>query len=270
MVSDATTTIPLWPRDSFTTGGAAARFALVALSDTRMPEPLPISRSKHGMPSSMGAAAVALVVHERATDETWFTDNIVTPFSPLVEADINADNAALVATMQFAYIISCDCDDPDDLTHLQATWALAKCICEQGATVVIDVSAARAHLGKEIAALLPSRDFDIMHEVALFFDDRPQGSMIAWTAGMQKFGRPNLLIAHIDRDYAAVVATTLRDAAFALADGERLEIGDTLEIENRTFVAAPIGDQHGTPIDGAALALQQLSDDDAPPQATEK
>ena len=61
--------------------------------------------------------------------------------------------------------------DPDDLGHVQAAWALAKCVCEEGATLVIDVYAARAHLGVEVAALPPDRRFNIMHEVTLFFDE---------------------------------------------------------------------------------------------------
>ena len=257
--------VTIWPRQNFVTGGGPGAYALVALSSEKLADPLPVSRSRHGMPTSEGAGAVALVVRDRATDPTWFDDNIVAPFVPLIENDLDAATATAAARAQFAYIVTSDVHDPEDLSHVQAGWALAKCICEQGAAVVIDVTAARAHNGTEVAGLAPDRSFDVMHEVTLFFDEREDEdageSMIAWTAGMQKFGRPNLLITDIARDYAAVVATVLRDAATTLAEGERLEIGDTLTIGDRTFVATPLPEGHDSPIDGAAVALAEVLGD---------
>lgn len=268
--------VTIWPRQNYVTGGGPGAYALVALSSEKLADPLPISRSRHGMPASEGAGAVALVVRDRATDANWFDENVIMPFAPLIENDLDAAAAAAAASAQYAYIVTSDIHDPDDLSHVQAGWALAKCICEQGAAVVIDVTAARAHAGSEIAALAPDRPFEVMHEVTLFFDERDDAdagaSMIAWTAGMQKFGRPNLLIADIERDYAAVAATVLRDAATALADGDRLELGDTLTIGDRTFLASPLPANHNTPIDGIAIALLEIvsdteqasnSDDDA-------
>ena len=92
-------------------------------------------------------------------------------------------------------MIEAQLDDPDDLGHLQAAWALAKCVCEEGAAVVIDVYAARAHLGSEVAALAPDRAFDVMHEVTLFFEELGDGTLAAWSLGLRKFGRPDLVAA---------------------------------------------------------------------------
>lgn len=257
--------VTIWPRQNYVTGGGPGAYALVALSSEKLADPLPISRSRHGMPTSEGAGAVALVVRDRASDATWFDDNVIMPFAPLIENDLDAAAAAAASVAQYAYIVTSDIHDPDDLSHVQAGWALAKCICEQGAAVVIDVTAARAHAGSDIAALAPDRSFEVMHEVTLFFDERDDAdagaSMIAWTAGMQKFGRPNLLIADIERDYAAVAATVLRDAATALADGDRLELGDTLTIGERTFLATTLPVNHNTPIDGNAIALLEIVSD---------
>ena len=41
----------VWQREQFTTGGAKGVIALIALSPTKLPDPLPISRAQHGMPS---------------------------------------------------------------------------------------------------------------------------------------------------------------------------------------------------------------------------
>ena len=71
-----------WRRDRYTTGGGAARIALIALSRAKLPDPLPVSRRRHGMPEDgdgpgsrisrmmpivkeHGAAVVALTIDEQ-------------------------------------------------------------------------------------------------------------------------------------------------------------------------------------------------------------
>jgi len=134
-------------------------------------------------------------------------------------------------------VIEAHVDDPDDLGHVQAAWALAKCVCEEGATVVIDVYAARAHLGADIAALSPDRAFEIMHEVTLFFDEADDGTLAAWSLGLRKFGRPDIVLLGVAPDDATDAALVLRDVASTLAAGERIEPGDTIESPTRTLSA---------------------------------
>src|SRR6187549_2451515 len=130
-----------WPRPNYTTGGQQAKIALIALSSVKLPDPLPISRTKHGMP---------------------LAGDVIAPFTALITGDLGDQALTRAREAQHAYVIECELDDPDDLGHVQAAWALAKCICEEGAFLVIDVYAARAHFGDEVGALDPTRAFDIM------------------------------------------------------------------------------------------------------------
>jgi len=219
----------VWPRTGYTLGGGEAQVALIALSTAKLPDPLPVSRKRHGMPTSEGASAVAIVVKDRAEDPAWFADNVVAPFLELITADLGEDATARALAAQHAYIIEVGVADPDDLGHVQAAWALAKCVCEEGAAIVIDVYAARAHFGGDIAGLAPDRKFDIMHEVTFFFEETGPQRMAAWSLGLRKFGRPDLVLLDIPAPLATDAAVLLRDVSAALADGERIEPGDMLE-----------------------------------------
>ncbi len=252
----------LWRRPHFTTGGGPGAIALIALSPTKLPDPLPISRSKHGMPDCDSAIEVVLVARDRSDDPAWFTEQVVMPFADLITTDLGPAVAAAALATEHAYVIEGAIDDPEDLGHVQAAWALAKCACELGATLVIDVYAARAHLGVEVAALSPERAFDLMQEVTLFFDECADDSVAAWTLGLKKFGRPELVVLGLDPANATEAALLLRDVADTLALGERIEPGDRVGVpDGRTLTAARF-DPASEPvvaIEGDAIVLEQRS-----------
>jgi hypothetical protein len=249
----------VWPREHFVVGGAPGEIALIALSSQKMPDPLPVSRTRHGMPDEgLGSESCALVVRDRAEDPTWFTEQVVAPFADLIASDLGPEHAAAALAAEHAYIIEAQLDDPDDLGHIQAAWALAKCLCEEGATVVIDVYAARAHLAADVAGLAPERSFDIMHEVTLFFDETGDGTIAAWSLGLRKFGRPDIVLLGLAPEGATDAALLLRDVAATLASGERIEPGDTIEGPQRTFTAERF-DPASAPVvavEGDALLLR--------------
>jgi hypothetical protein len=242
-----------WQRAHYTTGGGPGEIALVALSASKLPDPLPVSRKSHGMPDDGdGPGSLALVARDRAEDPQWFVEQVVAPFADLIAADLGPDAAAIALAAEHAYVIEAELADPDDLGHVQAAWALAKCVCEEGATVVVDVYAARAHHGSDVAALAPDRAFDVMHEVTLFFDETADGSLAAWSLGLRKFGRPDIVVLGISPDNATDAALILRDVAETLAAGERIEPGDEV----------------GTP-DGKRLRAERFVPEDAPVVAVE-
>jgi hypothetical protein len=219
----------LWTREHYTLGGGHASVALIALSTAKLPDPLPVSRKHHGMPDEGdGPTAIAIIARDRVDDPKWFTEEVVAPFADLIAADLGPQHAAAALACNHAYVIEAELDDPDDNGHVQAAWALAKCVCEEGATIVIDVYAARAHLGSEVAELAPDRGFDVMHEVTLFFDEIGDGTLAAWSLGLRKFGRPDLVLLGLSADSATEAALLLRDVAGMLAAGERIEAGDTI------------------------------------------
>lgn len=247
-----------WPRPGYTLGGGTAEVALIALSSVKLPDPLPVSRKRHGMPDDgEGAQAVALVARDRADDPAWFADQVVGPFAELIANDLGPSAAASALAAEHAYVIEVQLDDPDDLGHLQAAWALAKCVCEEGAAIVIDVYAARAHLGAEVAELEPERSFDVMQEVTLFFDEQPDGTVAAWSLGLRKFGRPDLVLLGISPDDATAAALVLRDLAQTLAEGTRMEPGDLVEAggKPRKVVGFDAELAPGVAVDGPAILL---------------
>lgn len=249
-----------WPREGYVAGGGSGEIALIALSSTRLPDPLPVSRGRHGMPDEGdGAASVALVARDRADDPAWFAEQVLGPFADLIASDLGPAAAAAALAAEHAYVIEAQLDDPDDLGHVQAAWALAKCVSEEGAAVVIDVYAARAHLGSEVAALSPERGFDVMHEVTLFFEELDDGTLGAWTLGLRKFGRPDLVLLGVAPDAAPEGAVMLRDLAATLAGGERIEPGDTVGTPGgRTLTAVRFTPELApkVAVDGEALLLQ--------------
>lgn len=249
-----------WPREHYVAGGGPGEVALIALSSARLPDPLPVSRGRHGMPDEGdGPLSVAMVARDRADDPAWFAAEVVGRFADLIAADLGPEAAAASLAAEHAYVIEAQLDDPDDLGHVQAAWALAKCVCEEGAAVVIDVYAARAHLGSEVAALRPDRRFDVMHEVTLFFEEVGDGTLAAWSLGLRKFGRPDLVVLDVAPDAATDAALLLRDLAQTLADGERIEPGDSVgTTAGKTLVAEQFAPERApaVAVDGAALLLR--------------
>jgi hypothetical protein len=135
---------------------------------------------------------------------------------------------------------------------------VCECAAEAGAAaLVIDVLAARAHLGAEVAAWAPDRAFDVMREVTMFFDEQPDGSLAAWTLGLRKVGRPDLVLLGIAPGGEGDAALLLRDVAMTLAAGERLEPGDRLDGPSGDVAAEAFDPARapGVPVDGPALLL---------------
>jgi len=255
--------VALWSREHYVAGGGPGEVALIALSAAKLPDPLPVSRLRHGMPDEGdGAGSLALVARDRVDDPDWFASHVLAPFTELITSDLGPASAAMALAAEHAYVIEAQLDDPYDLGHLQAAWALAKCVCEEGASVVIDVYAARAHLGAEVAALSPSRAFDVMHEVTLFFDEQGDGTLAGWSLGLKKFGRPDLVVLDIVPEGATDAALLLRDIAASLADGERIEPGDRVTRTDGSVLEAAAFDPSSSAIvavDGSALVLRALS-----------
>ncbi len=248
-----------WTREHYVPGGGRAEIALIALSSIKLPDPLPVSRTAHGMPDGgLGADTVALVARDRAEDPVWFDDRVLGPFSELIANDLGDGASTTARAAEHAYVIEAQVDDPDDLGHVQAAWALAKCVCEAGAAIVIDVYAARAHLGIDVAALSADRNFDVMHEVTLFFEELSSDSLAAWSLGLRKFGRPDVVVTGVTPATATETAVMLRDVAATLAAGDRLEPGDTVVAPDGRQLIASRFEPSSLPavaVDGPAIVL---------------
>jgi hypothetical protein len=206
------------------------------------------------MPAGEGMEAIGVTVKGRDEDGAAFVADVLEPFLPLLASDLGEAAAARAASCEIAYVITAEINDPDDLGHVQAAWAIAKCVCEQpGAEVVIDVHAIRAHPAEDIAALSPTRAFDIMHEISLLFDTVADGTVAAWTTGMRKFGRPDVVLLGLPSETSTESAVRLRDLAAMLADGERIEIGDLVATGDGDLEARALPEEHSGLVDGDAV-----------------
>ena len=215
------------------------------LTDIALPDPLPISRARHGLPDGDGAKAVALSTRNRVEHSAWFTGFAASSYAASIAEDLGPEVAAACVAATFAYLIEGDLEEALDLSHIQAAWALAKCVAEEAgasAIAVIDIFAGRAWAAAEVAALEPDRPFDILHEISIILgvDETPvepgaaphgDDDHLACTRGMVKFGRDDLIIARIRREEAAGAAHLLRELALAGAEGDLLEHGDVIELD---------------------------------------
>jgi hypothetical protein len=98
-----------------------------------------------------------------------------------------------------------------------------------------------------------------MHEVTLFFDEVGDGTLAAWSLGLRKFGRPDLVLLGVSPDAATETALLLREIANTLAAGERIEPGDTITTANGRELVAERFDAASSPIvavEGDALLLR--------------
>lgn len=223
--------VAAWPRERMTTGGGLAKVALIVLTDADLPQPLPVSRSRHGIPDAETASVVHLVARDRVSRPDWFGDLLGSSLGDLLEQDLGPDAAARARQARFGYVIEGDVDDPLDLGHLQAAWALAKCVCEAapGATV-LDVYGAQAHEGQAVADLDVARPFALLREVAIMVDDDSGNTGTIVTRGLIKFGRPDLVMQGVPLTEIAGAAELVRELAEAMADGELIEPDDVIEI----------------------------------------
>lgn len=211
---------------------------LIALSAQALPDPLPVSRRAHGVPDdSEGVAAVSVCPRHLAEHAEWFDGFRGSGLIAVVAEDLGADALTTAMSADHAYLIEAELDDAIDLGHLQMAWALAKCACEHGATVVVDVFAGRAWSAADLAALDPARAFDVGREIALLAEDLAPDVAAIFTRGMVKVGRTDLIATPILPAEAPAMAHLLRDLAAALAAGEVLDPGDGIELGDGTRFA---------------------------------
>ena len=227
--------VPLWGRSDYTLGGPPARVALLALTSVALPDPLPVSRRRHGIPASPTAGAPQLSVRTRVAQPAWFEGFASSGLLDVVREDLGDLAAASAGTSEVAYEITADVDEPEDLGYLQAAWAIAVCIAEQvgvagGELVVIDPLAGRAWTGAAVASWSPQRRLDVTREVAVVVEDgggTASSIASAFTRGACKLGRADLVLSDL-ADGAAIsdAANLLRMLLDAMARGDLIDAGD--------------------------------------------
>jgi hypothetical protein len=191
---------------------------LVAFSEEPRREDLPVSTTRHGLPSVEAWRMVEVRSRPPSIDEIdgWRTG----AFGIVAAEDLLSTNRLNAA--QYCFTIAADVPDQPDLAYLQACWAAARWLIDSGCTTILDVHAARWHDGPAITALAGDRPFDFDREVKVIVETGDDDTLVH-TRGMVKFARPDVL-----------VPKRMTQPAFAAwvvhAVGERLAHGDVVPL----------------------------------------
>jgi hypothetical protein len=220
-------TIETWPRPRFVPGGGFVRFDVFCFSSGTLAD-LPLAAATYGLPSP--AAMEGLEVREIPRDQqpAWFDGFRSGALREVAKHQLGAALKDLdEATAVHAVFVRKN--DPKDLSHLQATWAVAKWLVARGATVVLDGQARRFWRGDDIKNWPVARPFTLSNEVSVVAGDEPlpDGTFVVHTRGMLKFGRPDLVAVGVPKAQRDKAEALLRALALAMASGAVFKAGQT-------------------------------------------
>jgi hypothetical protein len=215
-------------------GGPPAQVFLACFSELPAPKQMTLEADRLGIPppGAPRGMAVSSLTAEEAPD--FFAGFLREgPLRGLALRDLGTEVFARLRMTRHCHRIQARVPDPPTLGYLQAAWGMARWFVERGACAVLDGHALRWTAGDAILRLAPDRPFDLTREIMTVFETEPTPGHghVAHTRGMVKFGRPDLVIARIERrDEADTAHRRLMSVAHALALGARMRAGETVSI----------------------------------------
>lgn len=185
----------------------------------------PPSRSKHGLPAGYNLENIEVQAHLRSDNEAWFDG--------FFDADMRAMSRVPLPQpehMAVVYSIRHIAEFPRDLAYLQACWAIAKWLCDLGASLVHNANAIEWKSGLEVLALDPFREFDLGFEINCIFESQPTEGFghLTHTRGMLNFGHPDLLLFGGQPEYSRQLGMILNLLAEEAALGRAFKAGERL------------------------------------------
>ena len=208
--------VPLWPR-SAPPDEHVAEIVLVCFSQGPLRD-MPFRVDLYGLPSKESFSLADIRAHRREDDAAWF-DNWRTGAAGIVAKDHLGERIADLEAADTCQTISVSVIPGGDFGYLQAAWAIARYLVDRGATVVLDVHAARYLEGSKIRSVPVS--FDVQRELLTVIESDPRtpgGDHIIHTRGMRKLGRPDLG-ALVGPEDVRVAASLIRQLTNAIGDG---------------------------------------------------
>ena len=215
-----------WQRPDWTSRNRPGLVEWIIFAEGDAPEPLPLSRSRHGMPSEGGA--LALQVTRLTRDSNWMSAQAEADLAGLAVREGVDDAVAAIARAQIRYQITADITDTDDLGYFQGCWAIARCLWDYGASVLIDLAADRAWASSDVTSLRTDAAFDVLREISLVIEDTVP--CVVFTRGLGKFAHADLAIADVDERAVADIAVVVRDIANMVARGVVIDPRDELDL----------------------------------------
>jgi hypothetical protein len=229
------TSIEPWRRTSFQSGGAQNVFQLFVFSPGALKADVEFSISRFGLPSKDAMAFVEVRELPREVDSAWFDGFRSGSLRGLATDALHGDIALLDAATQLTAVMVARAD-ADDLTHLQAGWAVTQWLIARGATVVLDAQTNRFWRGDDVAAWPAGRPFTLTSDVNIVVEAEPTSPTAnIHTRGLQKFGRPDLVVRDVPGDRWDAVAGLVRVVSAMLVDGMIIKPGDSKTIDGQTI-----------------------------------
>lgn len=232
-----------WHRPTFAPGGGPGALFVASFLPTAGFVIPPITRA-HGLPGSVsdpdrpdGLPAWANMVHvRRDRAEDWFDGLLTGGMRACAEMQMTDAGLEALDACHSCVVFSGEVADPPDLVHLQVAWAVRRALAEAGAVVHLDVPAALWDDGRRLEAQPVASGFDVRNEVLVFVERDTSvelgGLHAAYTRGMRKFGRPDVMLALPSVAPAALDRAT--DDLFELADrmaaGAQIAAGDVVKL----------------------------------------
>ncbi len=232
--------IPPWQRSAFQPGGAANVFQLFCFSSGALkPDTeVPMSAGRYGLPSPEAMRFVEVRELTREMDSAWF-DGFRSGSLRNIAAQALGDVSPLDAATQLTAVLI-NRPDGAELTHLQAGWAVAQWLVARGVSVVLDAQTNRFWKGEDVADWPATRPFTLSTDVNVVVEAEPTApTATIHTRGLQKFGRPDLVVRDVPGSRWDAVAGLVRALAGQLADGVVLKAGDLVTIGANTVKLSP-------------------------------
>lgn len=218
-----------WQRGAFQPGGFTNQFSLFCFS-TALKSDVPMSASRFGLPSPEAMKLVEVRELTREMDSAWFDGFRSGSLRNIASQWLGGDLSSLDLATQLTAVLSSR-DDAADLLHVQAGWAVAKWLVERGATVVLDAQTNRFWKAADVADWPAVRPFALSVDVNVVVEGEPQSQVAnIHTRGLQKFGRPDLVVFDVPGARWDAVGALVRAIASQLVDGVVLKAGDVLEV----------------------------------------
>ncbi len=228
------TSIPSWPRPGFQPGGQPNAFQLFCFSAGPLKGDVPMSAGRFGLPSPEAMQQVEVRELTREMDSAWF-DGFRSGSLRAIATQALGDVSALDSATQLTAVLISRPDAPD-LSHLQAGWAVAQWLVARGVTVILDAQTNRFWKGAEVADWPATRPFALSSDVNIVVEAEPTApSATIHTRGMQKFGRPDLVVRDVPGEQWDAVAGLVRALAGQLANGVVLRAGDRVNIDGKSL-----------------------------------
>ena len=240
-------TIAPWTRSHFRSGGGANVFQLFCFAQSLTD--LPFSAPRFGLPSPGAMQGVEVRELPRALDPAWFDGFRSGALRTVARECLQGDLSGLdAATTMVAVLINRP--DAADLVHLQAGWASAQWLVARGASVVLDAQSQRFWRGDDVADWPAERPFALTTDVNVVVEGEPTApTATLHTRGLQKFGRPDLVVFDVPGPRWDAVGGLLRGLAARLAMGDVFAPGDTVELGDQRvrcdrYAPGPRGNLH--------------------------